>query len=342
LEIDIKHYQLGMKISVPIISEGIKLIDEGVSINSEKVLNKIIASGISKVDVERSHIKELAEKHPECYGEEFERINRAKITAKQQRDLALREWSKAKELKPKPPSINLLAESIKIPDLRKNLSPYFRIDHSGRSYRKMLPSLHRVELLIVWIDDYTDDELCFMQHNNQKQFPELKTLAIVSKTYHGPWPSVRWMGNGRHVFRASFLSLNPKLEDSLKGEFYGTNLDFTICPKLQVITDELSLEKLDRCLQRMPNLSVLVQDIKKVSSPHPKATILLLSSNHHQELSDHLKHLLKLGFQSSRYFIICDRIDMTEIPQLKTFGKLKLQVGELDDEKLNNILGYHS
>ncbi len=327
---------------MPVITEGIKLIDEGVSINSDKVLNKIIASGISTLDVDRSHIKELAEKHPEHYGEELERINRAKVTAKQQRDLALSEWSKAKELKPKPSSINLLAESIKIPDLRKHLSPYFRIDHSGRSYRKMLPSLNRVELLLVWVDDYTDDELLFMQQNNRKHFPELRTLAVVSKTYQGPWPSVRWMGNGRHVFRASFLSLNPKLEDSFKGEFYGTNLDFAIYPKLQVITDELSLAKLDRCLQRIPNWSVLVQDIKKVSSPQPKATILLLSSNHHQELSDHLKHLLKLGFHSSRCFIICDRIDKAEIPQLKTFGKLKLQVGELDDEKLHNILGHHS
>lgn len=342
MEINIKHYALGMKITMPIIVDGIKLIDEGVSINSDKVLNKIIASGIQKVDVDRSHIKQLAEKYPECYIKELEAINRAQAVAQQQRDLAAIEWTEAKKLKPRAPMINLLAESTKIPDLKKALCPYFRIHLSGRSYRKMAASLHKVSLLIIWTDDYTDDELSHMQRNNQKEHPDLKSLAIVSKTYHGPWPSVRWMGSGRYLFRASFLTLNPNLKDSFEGVFCGTALDFTGLPRLQVVTDGIGIKKLDDCLQKQPNWSVLVQDIDKVSSPSHKAIAILLLSNSNQELSDRLSHLVKLGFQPSRLFIICDKIDKTEIPQLKTFGKLKLQVGELNDQKFNNILNHHS
>jgi hypothetical protein len=327
-----------MKLVMPVVVNGATLLDADAIIDSERILDRIINAGVKKIDVHRSYLRELAKAYPEFYEKHLEKMTAAKTSGLHQRISVAEEWGMARSLKPKAPAIGLLANPIDLPDVQALMSPYFTIGHSGQSYRELAGQWGSMKLLMVWVDGYTEDELKYMENHLKKENPDLKTLALVSAVYNGNWPSIRWLGNGIQAFRAAFLTVYPKFKDRVKMDFYGSDLSFTSYPKLHIITDATTNREVDPWLKKWSGWSVVVNDIdEKIKRVEAKLTIISLE-NTDQDLSERLKNLAKAGVPLKRSFIVCHKIAKEEVPELKNLGRLMLQVGQVDNEKLNAVL----
>jgi hypothetical protein len=337
LEILIEHYRLGMKLSMPVIVGDKTLLDSGAVIESNRMLDVVKANGVLKLDVHKVHIPELAEKHPEFYALHNEEVAKAKELGREGRTLAAEEWSKARRLSPKAPIVSILAKSQDCPDLQGILSPYFSLEHVVNRYREISGKLSRSKALVVWVDSFTDEELRFMQMDCKKENPELKFLAVVSETYTGPWPSVRWLGNGSQVFKALFLTLFPEKFSEFPIPMTGTHLGHSTYPSLQLIACEGSIPEVDQWLTKWEGLSVQVHKPEEAKPWGAKLTIFRFP-NEQANICDHLAKLSAKGFNPQKMLIIIGKIAKEEVECLKGFGRLMVQVGTLDNEKTNNLM----
>jgi hypothetical protein len=327
-----------MKLSMPVVVGDKVLLDSGAQIETDKILDTVRANGVLKLDVHKSHIPELAEKYPEFYGKHGEEIAKAKQSGRLGRVKSADEWSKARKLRPKAPVLSLIARPQDLPDLKKLLMPYFPIEMEGSRYREMSGRFSRSKMLVVWVDGFTKDELQFMAQDSKKENPDMKFLAITSSFYQGPWDVVRWMDHGLHVFRAVFSGFYPEQHNEFETKLIGSSLQKVGLPSVHVISDDESMKSVDQWLENWEGLGARVTHVNESQPLSNMTLVMAYFSNGDQKLPEKLKTLFSKGFSSQKTLVVVDKIDKSEVEPLKAFGRLMLQMGGLENDKLSGLL----
>lgn len=339
MEILIEHYRLGMTLSMPVVVGDKVLLDSGSKIETEKVMDVIKANGVTKLDVKKQHIPELAKNYPEFYGRHGEEIAKAKASGRQTRVMAADEWTKARGLVPKPPAVSLLARPQDLPDLSRLLMPYFPIEVQGNRFREIADKLKRTRLLVVWVDGFTPDERAFIRSEIKRDHADTKILAVTRGGYCGPWDVVRWMGSGSQVFKAAFLCRFPEHVGAFESQLLGAHLHEVQQPLIHVVTDAPSLETVDEWLQQWEQVHFSIAEVGDAKPVAGAVLTFFYFQNKEAALAEHLKALFAAGYPQQKVLVVVDGIAKEEVEGLKAFGRLLLQMGGLENEKIKTLLG---
>ena len=322
---------------MPVVVGDKTLLDSGAVIESARTLEVIKANGVLKIDVNKAHLPELAEKYPEFYALRNEEVVRAKELGREGRNHAAEEWSKARSLVPKAPTVSILAKAQDLPDLQGVLAPYFLFEHVSSRYREISGKISRSKVLVVWVDGYTEEELRFMFMDCKKENPELKFLAVVRNSYAGPWPSVRWLNGGTQVFKALFLTVFPEKFSEFSEGLVASHLNHSAFPLVHLITCDSAILEVDQWLSKWDGISIVVHRIDEAKQIHSKLAIFRYI-NEKADVCEQLAKLSAKGFSPQKILIILGKIAKTEVDGLRGFGRLMLQMGSLDNEKSNNLI----
>jgi hypothetical protein len=338
LEILIEHYRLGMKLSMPVVFGDKVLMDSGSQIDTDRAMELICANGVKKLDVHKSHIPELAKKHPEFYGKHGDEIAKAKESGRIGRIQAANEWGEARKLNPKAPVVSLVARAQDLPDLKRVLVPYFGIEHETSRYRDISGSLSRSKMIVVWVDGFTKDELSFMNSDARKENPDIKLIAITALTYDGPWPTVRWLEHGTQVFKGVFLCFFTQYEKAFEHPLTGAYLPALKAPKIHWVTDPSSVHVLDQWLLRWEGLGAVVHDSSAMEPVSGAMLTIFYFKNEGANLAEKLKDIFLKNFNPQKVLIVIDHLSKEEVIELKSFGRLMLQMGGLGNDKLSGLI----
>ena len=327
-----------MKLSMPIVVGDKTLLDAGASIDSEKILQRVINNGVEKVDVHKSHIGELSREYPEFYQRHRDQVSQAKEEGQAKRAQVAQDWAHCRTLVRRPPSITLLAKGLFLADSSKWLSPFFPFEHSTSSFREIENSLGRSKMIVIRLNGFGDEELSYIRASLKKAQHQIPVLAIVDDFYSGPWDTVRWGKDGSSVFRATFFRLFPEHASSFpSGGISGYHSDTLKRPSFHLITRESSVKEADAFFEEWPGIDVRVSHVDDASPSQDHVTIFRCPNNDQSLLKD-VKTLHDKGHDLQRLMILIDEVNKEEVSLLTKMGRLRLQLGKLDHPSLQDIL----
>ena len=338
MEILIDHYRLGMKLSMPVVVGDKTLLDSGASIDSEKMLERVINNGVTKIDVHKSHIRELSEKYPEFYQRHKEKVSQAKEAGQARRAQVAKDWAHCRSLVRRPPSITILAKPMHLPDTSKWLSPFFPIEHSSSSFREIADSIGRSKMIVIRLKDFGEEELDYIRTELKKGPQSIPVLAVVDSFYHGPWETVRWGSDGSAIFRAAFVGVFPEHEKSFpEGGVVAYHTESLKRPTCHFISRESSLKEADEFFDKWPGIDVRVSHVEE-AKPSQEHLTIFRCPNGDQSLLKDVKKLFDNGHDLRRMMIFVDEVNKDEVGILSKMGKLKLQLGNLQHQTLEDFL----
>lgn len=323
---------------MPVIVGDKTLLDAGVSIDSEKLLERVINNGVDKLDVHKSHIGELSKKYPEFYARHQEKVSKAKEAGQARRAKVAEDWAHCRSIVRRPPTITLLAKPMVLPDTSKWLTPFFPIEFSSSSFRDIEASIARTKLIVLRLKGFGDEELDYIRASLRKRPDKVPVLAVVDSFYSGPWDCVRWGGDGASLFRAAFSKLFPEHALSFpEAGIVGFHCESLNRPSVHLIGRENILEEAGRFFEKWPNLDSRISHVDEAQPGKDHVTVFRCP-NGDGRLIDDVKTLRANGLDLQNVQILIDEVKKEEVGELSKMGKLRLQLGNLGHQSLEDAL----
>jgi hypothetical protein len=339
LEILIEHYRLGMKLSMPITAGDKTLLDVDASIDNERTLDVIKANGVKKVDVRKTYLKELSDAYPEFYKNKNDKISKAKEKGTESRSRAAESYVKARRLQPKPPVISILAKPIDLPDLQKVLMPYFQIEVATSKWHEINDKLNRSKVIVIWVDDFTEEEQRTIKIEAKKNHSGTKLLAVYRNYYQGTMDSVKWLDYGLQVFNASFLLACPdKASEFGVDSIKGVRLASLNRTYIQLISDGNHEQEIEDWMSKNHEIDVTCHNIESAKYNPASKFALVRIKNSGSQLPQIFNTLKSKGFNFMKMVVLPDNISKEEIEALKALGRVFVLIGGLSNEKLTSLV----
>lgn len=322
-----------MKLSMPLVINGKTLLDSGVAIDSERMLNLVKENGVERIDVKGEYLESLSNKYPEFYNSKKEKVLEAKSSGRMKRAESADFLVKIRTSKEKVPTISICAHRDALVDIKTKLAIYFKIELISDTLGDVVQSMARSSLLIIFCDDFKDDPLREAKKNMAKLHPKIKTLGVYQNSQSIFTNSLKWLDNGAHLLKAAFISCYPEKLKEFEIEIPGSCIPALNRSLLDIVYHG-DVDGVEQFVDGLEGFDVRLSTLDEYRHEMRSKLVLFRIDNRDNLLLENIKKNVNISKNLNKVLIIVSQISKEEALAVKAMGNVRILLGDLQNEKL--------